>query len=159
MGLNTTLKCGRIGAAGRPLMVIAQELRLYARQVATGSDFVAKCLEQVMGITCHGGMRHRGASRVGTIADNMARSAGRLQSAGHDLADGLRWRAGTGQHPCRNLLRDAAETAGAHEALGQGLLDAAAALHGPRTPNPPPLPLPCWIVLQIPTPWIGADGA
>ena len=27
MGLNTTLKCGRLGVVGRPLSVIAQELR------------------------------------------------------------------------------------------------------------------------------------
>ena len=34
MGLNTTLKCGRLGDLGRPLSIIAQELRVYANQIA-----------------------------------------------------------------------------------------------------------------------------
>jgi hypothetical protein len=136
MGLNTTLKCGRIGAAGRPLMVIAQELRLYARQIATESEFVAKCLEQLMGVACHGGMQYRGASRVGTIADNMGRSTQQLQSAGQDLADGLLALERDSAH-VGNLLRDATETAGAHEALEQGLRDAAAALARAEDANAP----------------------
>ena len=136
MGLNTTLKCGRIGAAGRPLMVIAQELRLYARQIATESEFVATCLEQVIGVACNGGMQHRGANRVGTIADNMGRSTEQLQSAGHDLANGLLALERDSAH-VGHLLRHAAETAGAHEALGQGLRDAAAALARAEDAEPP----------------------
>jgi hypothetical protein len=129
MGLNTTLKCARIGAAGRPLMVIAQELRLFARQIATESECVTACLEQVMGVACDGEMQHHGASRVGAIADNMTRSTEQLQSAGHDLADGLVALERDSDH-VGYLLRAATDTAGAHEAMGQGLLQAAAALAG-----------------------------
>jgi hypothetical protein len=137
MGLNTTLKCGRIGNAGRPLMVIAQELRLYARQIATESEFVAGCLGQVIGIACDGGLQHTGAGRVGTIADNMARSAERLQCAGRDLSDGMSALERDSIHVA-GLLRDATETAGAHDALGKDLRTAAAALARAEDAEPPP---------------------
>lgn len=45
VGLNASIRCGRLGGRGRALNVIAQELRAYARQTRTLSAGVAKCLE------------------------------------------------------------------------------------------------------------------
>lgn len=47
VGLNTTLKCGRLGSQGRTLTVIAQELRTYANATVTDAHGVAAGLEAV----------------------------------------------------------------------------------------------------------------
>lgn len=49
MGLNTTLRCARIGDRGRALSVIAQELRLYADQIAQQAETVFTDLDQLTG--------------------------------------------------------------------------------------------------------------
>jgi methyl-accepting chemotaxis protein len=47
MGLNTTLRCARIGDQGRALSVIAQELRIYADQIAQQAETVFTDLDQL----------------------------------------------------------------------------------------------------------------
>lgn len=49
MGLNTTLRCARIGDQGRALSVIAQELRIYADQIAQQAETVFTDLDQLTG--------------------------------------------------------------------------------------------------------------
>ena len=50
MGLNMSLKCGRLGTIGLPLMVIAQELRAYSSHIATESGAVTVHLDRMMAI-------------------------------------------------------------------------------------------------------------
>jgi hypothetical protein len=46
MGLNATFKCGRLGAEGRTLAVIAQELRVYSRRTGEEASAVFKVLTE-----------------------------------------------------------------------------------------------------------------
>ncbi|HTI81119.1 MAG TPA: hypothetical protein VL614_11790 [Acetobacteraceae bacterium] len=91
MGLNTTLKCGRIGASSRPLIAIAQELRLYACQIATESAAVATCLDTVIAVaaTFRRDTPTEEPARLATISRSMTRSAEQLQETGRGLAEAL----------------------------------------------------------------------
>jgi hypothetical protein len=48
MGLNTVLKCGRLGKQGRPLAVIAQALRECGKRTAGAANTMLTSLEQLM---------------------------------------------------------------------------------------------------------------
>jgi hypothetical protein len=48
MGLNTTLRCGRLGAEGKPLTVIAQELRACSNLTATEAEAIMADLDAMV---------------------------------------------------------------------------------------------------------------
>jgi hypothetical protein len=48
MGLNATLKCGRLGSEGRALSIIAQELRVFANRTADDSAIIMQGLEKLI---------------------------------------------------------------------------------------------------------------
>jgi hypothetical protein len=48
MGLNTTLRCGRLGVEGRPLTVIAQELRACSNLTATEAEAIMADLDAMV---------------------------------------------------------------------------------------------------------------
>ncbi len=129
MGLNMTLKCGRIGTSGRPLIAIAQELRLYARQIATESTAVATCLDTAIAIASGflGDARTGEPARLATISESMTRSAAELQSTGRSLADALQVLA-RDSDGVAGLLRETIRCTDAHEVLGQVLSQAVATL-------------------------------
>jgi hypothetical protein len=91
MGLNTTLKCGRLGNLGRPLSVIAQELRVYANQIASEASAVMTDLDGIVATagSLSGGEQQRRTADIAAVAEIMAISVSRLGSAGESLASAL----------------------------------------------------------------------
>ncbi|MFV3126197.1 chemotaxis protein [Niveispirillum sp. KHB5.9] len=89
MGLNTTLKCNRLGTVGRPLAIIAQELRLYANEIAAQAAEVMGDIDQVAAAATDlsGDARAHQATDIATITDSMGRSMAHLSAAGRILDD------------------------------------------------------------------------
>jgi hypothetical protein len=96
MALNATLRCGRLGDAGKPLTVIAVELRVQAGQMDASARESLAGLE-VLTLDA-GAMSEDAATQagdvVGVVGDNLTRAAERLRAAGDkveaDLADAAR---------------------------------------------------------------------
>jgi hypothetical protein len=129
MGLNTSLKCGRLGSVGRPLMVIAQELRAYSSQIAREASAITVDLDAMMATagSSSGGDPEGGATGTAAVATIMADSVSRLEAAGESLADAL----GTLAHDSvgvAGLLRDTVGRATDHEEPAQVLRQAASNL-------------------------------
>jgi hypothetical protein len=129
MGLNTTLKCGRLGNAGRPLSVIAQELRVCANLTAIEADSIMVSLERMT--ACVGSLsgqeQERRAADIAAVSEAMTASVGRLGAAGHDLADAL----GTlkrDSDAVTGLLAETVSRITVHEEIGAVLRQAAADL-------------------------------
>jgi len=129
MGLNTSLKCSRLGSVGRPLMVIAQELRAYSNQIAREASAVTVDLDTMMvtASSSSGDEPEGGATGIAAVATIMADSVSRLGAAGENLADAL----GTLAHDAMGvagLLRDTVGRATDHEGPAQVLRRAASHL-------------------------------
>jgi len=89
-GLNATLRCGRLGAAGRPLAAVAQELRLCGGRCEAHAVSVRRDLDRLLPIAealCdpsrHGHGRHEAATHT---ADLLCGPLQRLRRLEHDLA-------------------------------------------------------------------------
>ena len=129
MGLNATLKCGRLGQKGRALSVVAHELRVYANQIQAEAGAVMTGLEQV--VTAAETLSKRGDAQGGVeiaaIGDSMTASVQRLGAAGESLAGALvaLQRDSTG---VASLLDEAAQRMSVREEIGQALTRAAADL-------------------------------
>ena len=91
VGLNTSFKCGRLGQAGRPLSIIAQELRACSKITAVEADAVMIGLDRMT--SCIGALsdqsENQRAGAIASIGDSLTASVGRLGSAGHGLANAL----------------------------------------------------------------------
>lgn len=127
MGLNATLKCGRLGSQGRPLSVIAQELRVYANHIAAHAGTIMADLEAVVGSAGALSRGDHGAVDIATVAQVMTNSVDRLGAAGRSLADALATLdrdSGT----VAMLLDETAQHIRVHEEIGQTLRTAAADL-------------------------------
>lgn len=87
MALNTTLKCARIGDAGKPLAVIAVELRVHAGHLETSAQDVLSAL----GTLSEGARGLSTDAAGGVAAAALFEAAARLRRAGDaaeaDLAD------------------------------------------------------------------------
>ena len=91
MGLNTTLKCSRLGATGRPLSVVAQALRAFGTQTATQAAAVLKALNEMTALAASlgkadGTCRQDGLSAA---AVGMGGAIATLASLGETLSDAL----------------------------------------------------------------------
>jgi hypothetical protein len=89
MGLNMSFKCGRLGATGRPLSVIAQELRLYAKQIAGEAGDVRGDLDAILAVA--GAMRGDAmdggeAAEIAAVAESLANSLSCLTAVGRTFA-------------------------------------------------------------------------
>ena len=122
MGLNTSLKCDRLGAIGRPLAIIAQELRLYANEIASEASEVMTDLDQL--VARAGALSGRAeddrTADIASIAEIMAHSLSRLTTAGQALAGAL----GTLEHDGNVVAASLQETAvrtSVHEEIGRAL--------------------------------------
>ncbi|TWB44576.1 chemotaxis protein [Nitrospirillum viridazoti] len=126
MGLNTSLRCGRLGTVGRPLSIIAQELRLYANEIAVEANGVMGELDQIAAIAASlsGQARDTGAADTAAMADIMTRSIARLGTAGQNLAAALQTLERDGETVV-DLLRETVDRAAAHGEMGQVLRQAA----------------------------------
>jgi hypothetical protein len=129
MGLNTSLKCGRLGDSGRPLMVIAQELRVYSNQIAVEASAVTAALDGMVSEagSLSGGDQRETTADIVAVATIMAESVSRLQEAGESLADALATLAHDTEGVAE-LLRDTAARAVQHEELSASLRSVAANL-------------------------------
>lgn len=91
MGLNTTLKCGRLGAIGRPLAVIAQELRACANVTAVEAGAVMGGLGRMTGgiDALSGDEQARRSADIMAVAEIMERAVRQLDEADRRLAGAL----------------------------------------------------------------------
>ncbi len=91
LGLNATLKCGRLGILGRPLAAVAQELRLCSARFGTDAANVLQDLDRLAPIAA----RLRDPSRRGKHAelaratDELLAHLQRLDLLEHELAAAL----------------------------------------------------------------------
>lgn len=111
MGLNATLKCGRLGQEGRALSVIAQELRGFANRTAEDSAIVMRGLQQLIAHaeTLVGGGKGDNAVSISELIDHMTASVRALEAASQNLAA-----------PMASLDRDSVAISGAlTEAVAQ----------------------------------------
>ncbi len=129
MGLNTTLKCGRLGDVGKPLIVIAQELRVYANQIAVEAGAITINLDSIVATagSLSSGQQEEKSADVSAIATGMASSVSRLRTAGESLADAVtilaRDTAGVAE-----LLGDTVARAAMHDDISKIMRQAAAEL-------------------------------
>lgn len=108
MGLNTTLKCSRLGSIGRPLSVIAQELRDGGGQVMLQASMASEQVQQLVALA--GSLTSTWPAAIGTdagledgaqpaspngsgagevVGDQMLAAFGCLSHAGEALANAL----------------------------------------------------------------------
>ena len=129
MGLNTSLKCGRLGTVGRPLMVIAQELRAYANQIASDANAVAINLDKMIQVagSLSGDSQRDNALDAAGVGVMMTDCVARLESTGESLANALVTLAQDTDGVSTLLLNTVARTSH-HEELGSVLRQAAADL-------------------------------
>ena len=129
VGLNTSFKCGRLGPAGRPLSIIAQELRACSKITATEAESVMIDLDRMM--TSVGALSDQDQARrvadIGAIGNAMTSSVDRLGSAARNLSFAL----GTlnnDNDEVTKLLGDTIRRITLHEEIGATLRQAAADL-------------------------------
>lgn len=88
MALNTTLRCVRIGDAGKPLQVVASELSLYAKMLEAAANGTLEAL-QTLAQTAAGSAG--GSGTRSNARDELEASVARLRAAAdvveHDLGD------------------------------------------------------------------------
>ena len=91
MELNTSLKCGRLGAIGRPLSVIAQALRDCGGRTATLAAAVLAALQQLLAAAASlTDTRHApDAAAGGEVGHDMMQAVERLNATGQRLGDAL----------------------------------------------------------------------
>ncbi|TXH33938.1 MAG: chemotaxis protein [Rhodospirillaceae bacterium] len=131
MGLNTTLKCGRLGTEGRSLTVIAQELRGCSNITAAEASAI---LENLEGMTGTAGRltdqrRQDQMSEIVAIAEMMANSIGKMGSVGKALADAL-VALSHDSEAVALLLDETVSKINVHHDIGEALRGAAARLSG-----------------------------
>jgi ABC-type transporter Mla subunit MlaD len=131
MGLNTTLKCGRLGTEGRSLTVIAQELRGCSNITAAEASAI---LENLEGMTGTAGrltdqQRQDQMSEIVSISEMMANSIAKMGSVGKALADALAALSHDSESVVQ-LLDETVSKINVHHEIGEALRGAAARLSG-----------------------------
>lgn len=105
MALNTMLKCGRIGDSGKPLAVIAGELRLYAAQLEQSAHAAMNTLGDLTRGAAAMVQAPAGGSDAG---QSLAEASGRLREAADGAAVDLRALAELGVLVVRDLEKASA---------------------------------------------------
>jgi ABC-type transporter Mla subunit MlaD len=131
IGLNTTLKCGRLGVAGRPLAVIAQELRGYSDAIGSDASEIMTALDRVMAIAGAGaGSIQAGNARdIAEIASIMAQAMAQLEETRQKLTDAFASLARDGE-TVAGLLQETAVQTTLYQQIGRTLRQAAAGIGG-----------------------------
>jgi hypothetical protein len=134
MGLNTTLQCSRAGPEGRPLGLIAQELRAYGNEFAKEA---AALIGEVETLTRISGSIEAtepdAAALVATVMLAMENSLGTLRQVGQTLDDTLSILQ-TDSERVTMLLEQTAATFVANDGIGAALRQAADNLHATGSP-------------------------
>lgn len=88
MGLNATLKCGRLGKEGRALAVIAQELRAYSKRTGEDSLAIACLLTDISALGNKLTLEANGRrdSHIATVEDEMRQALRILSELGMCLS-------------------------------------------------------------------------
>ena len=127
MGLNTTLKCSRLGVIGRPLSVIAQELRDCGGRMGRQAESALADLEQLKVLA--GSFDAAGGGSVEAADGNTARTligaVEPLGRTGRALSEALA-RLDTDSAAASELLLQAAHDSALRHDLGEALHRAAA---------------------------------
>ncbi|MDB5460268.1 MAG: hypothetical protein JWO72_2009 [Caulobacteraceae bacterium] len=89
MALNTTLKCTRIGDAGKPLAVIALELRVHAGQLDISARGAMTALDALSGASAALAAPSTGDADADDAGAALCEAASRLRSAGDAAAADL----------------------------------------------------------------------
>jgi hypothetical protein len=125
MALNTTLKCSRIGETGKPLAVIAVELRLHAGHMETSAQTALTALGDLTeAASALGGEPGDDASSPGGAGAALSDAAARLHAAGDAVEADLVELARQGEGVV-NSLRSAAARLDFQREIG-AILDEAA---------------------------------
>lgn len=125
MGLNTTLKCARVGPEGRALGLVAQELRACGNGFAKEASALMEDVESLAQITRTLGSKEADAAPA--IAAVMQEALSTLQQVGQTLGDAL---SGVERDSDRvvTLLKQTATDLESHDAIGKAMREAAANL-------------------------------
>ena len=140
MGLNTTLQCARVGPEGRPLGLIAQELRAYGNEFAREASALIDEVERLTTITGSFSAREPAAAALVTsVMDTMRHSLACLQESREMLDDTL---ASLDRDSLRvvTLLEQTAAEMSANDAIGEALRRAAERLEAIAPSDGLPLP-------------------
>jgi hypothetical protein len=125
MALNTTLKCSRIGETGKPLAVIAVELRLHAGHMETSAQTALTALDDLtVSAAALGGETDEDAPVTGGAGAALSDAAARLHAAGDAVEADLVELARQGESVV-NSLRSAAARLDFQREIG-AILDEAA---------------------------------
>lgn len=130
LGLNMTLKCNRLGEAGRALSTIAQELRDCAdrttedaRIVMNGLDSITKVADQLSGRD-----QSSKADDIGAVENTMTESVTQFGEAGKHIAQALATLAQDGNAVAVGL-EDTVSQINFHDEIARVLRQAAASLN------------------------------
>jgi hypothetical protein len=124
MGLNTTLKCSRLGAEGRSLTVIAQELRGCSNITASEAEAIMELLTNVaaIGDRLTATENDRQIEEMRSIQELMHGSIERLDSVGRALTTALTTLSDDAEAVVA-LLDEALATINAHHMLSENLTE------------------------------------
>jgi hypothetical protein len=127
MGINTSLKCDRLGVVGRPLSVISQAVRACGRQTAQHAAAVLEALQHLLAETGNlaAADAAQGVDAIDTAAQRMTSAVGYLCDTGQRMRQALAGLAGDGEAVAR-LLRNAIDGFAAQREIGAVLRKAAA---------------------------------
>jgi len=128
MGLNTSLKCSRLGVIGRPLSVIAQAVRDCGRQTAVLAAVMLDALRRLLaGADSLAAMdAAHGADDIDSAADRMTAAVHCLNETAARMGSALMALTVDGERVAR-LLHTAVEGFAVHLEIASVLRDAAAA--------------------------------
>lgn len=136
MGLNATLRCGRLGQEGRALVVIAQELRLCANRTQEQAQLVTASLRGL--VVMAGALSSADGSEAGqgapSVIDVMSLALERLIAVQRSFDDRLPVMIGAAQET-KTLLSEVATQTDFHQLLGKEMRRVSAELEvmaGPR---------------------------
>ncbi len=125
MALNATLRCARIGEAGKPITVIAVELRGHAAKLEESADRTLAGVESLIGGSAQVG--GDGATNTASISDVLQTALARIREAGGaadaDIVDLARQGGAVVE-----AMNEASARMDCRREIGQALDDAAAAL-------------------------------
>ncbi len=128
MGLNTTLRCARLGARGQALAVVAQEMRAYANSTAEDTGDVTAGLGRLVDTARQlTGSAHGSAAEAAAAADAMTASIARFGALGRAESQALSDLERDGR-TVEALLQQTAALTAAHAEISAALQAAAAEL-------------------------------
>lgn len=122
VGLNTALKCGRLGPEGRTLSVVAQELRNFANQTVQDADALMSALQEITAAAeaFERDRQNRDANRLAVMERGVMTSLGPLEECGVRLGQALEALAEQGGEVSK-MLQETAERVSTHDAVTKDL--------------------------------------